>query len=198
MIEGTHLTMFIDGKQVKGEITLLEKGDLCIKITSPYTGHETSTHVPALARGHVSFTEPDDKLNDYGAKRAQELLEELYRFLVYFDENRTVLERRYVEMTERARGLEDTFFSDERFAEEKRKLKMQLKAGDIDNTAYQKRLTPLRESNERLEAERYLLWDEFVEENFPDGIPLVPQNLGVGAFDGRSLHDLINDTSRDF
>lgn len=198
MIEGTHVTITIEGKPVEGEVTSLEEGDLWVEITSPYTGLQTSTHIPALARGHLSFAGPDGRINDHGTRRAEKLLEELYRFLLYLDENRTVLEQRYAEMTERARSLADTYLSDERFAEEKRKLKKQLKAGEIDNKTYQKELTPLRESNEQLEAERYLLWDEFVEANFSDGIPLIPQNLGAGAFDGRSLHELLNDTSWDF
>src|SRR5690554_2334918 len=108
MVDGTHITIQVDGRTVEGEITSLEPANVWIEITSPYSRLQTARHVPVLARMHVSFTNKDGQINAYGIKRAEELLEELYRFLVNFDENRPVLEERYREMKERFRALEST------------------------------------------------------------------------------------------
>ena len=71
----------VDGIEVMGRISHRSSGDLTIVIEKPYRLFRNGRHLPCIARGQRSYLGP------WGDKRAVELLEEVYQFCRFVDEN---------------------------------------------------------------------------------------------------------------
>lgn len=78
-INATHrITATVEGVHVEGEFVHLYPNDMKVRITHPFRGGHTGSHIPAQAMGHYRFMEAGE-LTDAGRENAAEHLAELYR-----------------------------------------------------------------------------------------------------------------------
>ena len=71
------VNIVVDGVNVEGIITLINKWDINVKITAPYKNKSRGRHIAYFARTHISYMK-DEKISEDGLKTARGLLKELY------------------------------------------------------------------------------------------------------------------------
>ena len=76
------ISIVLDGVEATGQIVFLNSTDLQVAILSPVSGFGTSTHVPWFAAGYApNLLATPSCITDYGTRRANDLLKELYDYV---------------------------------------------------------------------------------------------------------------------
>lgn len=167
-----------EGEEVQG-VMARSPSDLSVQITRPYVHLATGSHIMYLARPYRSFE------GDYGDLRAREMLEELYRLGRYLDEHLEEIEALYRKKGQ-ARRRHPTEDVQETFKQKRRRLRRELRDGDLTAVEYQQRLEALRgkreERGRRLDAMSFHFWETVLPE---DLVHLAPDNLPA-VLNGRS------------
>lgn len=80
MVEGTKITVTIDGQTIEGEIVQLLPNDITIRITTPPFEGTKGLHVPHFAMVHRPnhFADEEGQITARGVERAERLLTEIY------------------------------------------------------------------------------------------------------------------------
>ena len=137
-----RITITIDGQQVIGEITYRSHTDISLKIIVPFCNLSTGRHIPYFSAPFVNF------LTEYGEKRAQELLAELYHLGKFIEENQEQLK---IWLTEFRKSLDTIkkpeFFEREEFIRKRQELRKRLRNNEIDNKEHEKELSKIRKEN---------------------------------------------------
>lgn len=167
-IEGERIEIMVEGISVLGRITLRDRRNIGLEITYPYSGvSERSGCIPLLGLQVHNF------LGNAGDERAAGLLCTLYRFCIYVEEHQDRLlgalndykyKVAYVKhFSPEARELDQRRTS---ALEDLQAVRKELKAGTIDNTMYQRRITPLSRAMKQVTEEVDIDLDAIFDECF--------------------------------
>lgn len=167
-IDGERIEIMVEGISVVGRITMRDRRNIGVEITHPYWGiSERSGCIPLLGLQVHNY------LGKAGDERAAGLLCVLYRFSIYVEEHQDRLlealnDYRYKvayvkHFSPEARELDQRRTS---ALEELQAIREELKAGTIDNTEYQRRITPLSRDMKQLTEEVDIDLDAIYDECF--------------------------------
>jgi hypothetical protein len=161
----------VDGILVTGEVISRTRSDLVVSIKRPYANLTVTAHLPAMVRSNANFAGP------YGGERAKELLLELYELGRSIETRLPMLQKAYAEHLEEVRRIgAETAIRDE-YDIERRRLKLSLENGSIDQATYQQAVGRLRSATEASEYEAEALWLSFLHEWIPLAFAAEPEEL---------------------
>lgn len=162
----SNIEIKIEDTTVKGIITHRSSCGFLVKIIEPYQNISCGSHIPYFAREHITFD------GEYGDERIIETLGFLYSIGKYLDKEMDNLKTKFVQMNDKIQELTAIMITDEKFKIKREELRKRLKAKEMNNIEYQKKLTPIRKDRETLELKIWELQDKYFEDNYPMTIPV--------------------------
>ncbi len=167
-VEGERIEIMVEGISVLGRITLRDRRNIGVEITSPYSAiSEQSGCIPLLGLQVHNF------LGKAGDERAPGLLCILYRFCGYVEEHQNRLlealnDYRYKVAYVKHFSLEARVLDQRRTTalEDLLVIRKDLKAGTIDNVEYQRRIRLLSRDMKQLTEEVDIDLDAIFDESF--------------------------------
>ncbi len=167
-IEGERIENMVEGISVLGRITLRDRRNIGVEITSPYSGiSERFGCIPLLGLQVHNF------LGKAGDERAAGLLCTLYRFCSYVEEHRGRLLEAMIDYRYKVAYVKH-FSPEARELDQRRTsalenllaTRKELQAGTIDNIEYQRRILPLSRAMKQLTEEVDIDLDAIFDECF--------------------------------
>lgn len=168
LIEGERIEIMVEGISVVGRITLRDRRNIRVEITSPYSGFsEQSGCIPLLGLQVHNF------LGKAGDERAAGLLCALYRFCSFVEEHKERLLEALIDYRYKVAYVKH-FSPESRELDQRRTsaledlltIRKELQAGTIDNIEYQRRITPLSRDMKQLTKEVDIDRDAIFDECF--------------------------------
>ena len=172
--------IFVDNVEVEGKIINRTQCNIAIKIIKPFQNLSSGSHIPyfGMRPGHTFDGE-------YGDETAAGILEGLYYFGKYLDDNLEDLKEKVKILNNDIANLSKEQLTEDEFKQKKKELKKRLRNGDIDNLAYQRALAPLRKEAEKLRLDLFLKTDSFFEENFSMIVPCGTKDEFLDIINGK-------------
>lgn len=156
----------IDGVEVEAKVCHRSSRDFQIEITKPYQSIQGGLHIPHFSGGRFSFD------GEYGDQRILHELNRLYGLGSYLADNMDVLREKVRDLDKEIARVSAGKITKDEFKEIRRKLRRQLKRGEITNRYHQKVLRWWKNELNSLDMHIFLnLEDPFFENNFPMVVP---------------------------
>jgi len=168
IVNGDLIKITVDEVLVTGKIIQRDRRSIAVELVSPFGGiSQSSGYIPLLASQFYNFA------GSRGDDKAAGMLCALYRFCLYAQDHKDRLLAALADY--KFKYLYAKHFSASAVAREQRKteilqklqhLRKELKAGIIDNLAYQRGLTPLRKELDQLDYESQIDTSTIFDECF--------------------------------
>ena len=160
----THLEITVNDTPVKGRICSYDPSEIAVKILSPYKGlTNASAHIMLMALGTRSYK------GEFGLTTANKLLEELFNFCDYVDDNYQSLHFEFLNFLKKKEEVDNYVQS---LSKKKAPLKLEFKEGQLTENEYRDKLKELRQYIEGEKRKLESIWKDFLTENFKVEIPL--------------------------
>ena len=146
---------------VMGHFIVLEPYGYGIKIDSPFSEYSTSSsYVPLFARGGFKHYITDGgTISEHCISNAKQTLQELYRRLVFFEQNSDTINKYYSEI-KKALEVHEQYsnsITHDEFLKLRIELRQERKDGLIDNIQYQKGLAKLTKKKDKTQPSIFIL-----------------------------------------
>jgi len=154
-VDGNLVEIVVKGTKVSGQIIKRESQILGVSISSPYSGVcGWSGHVPIFALPRRSLKGP------YGDYRAKTILSNIYEFCCFAEAHKQELKvclKKYYKklryLKEKDKRRQQLYIELEELRQQRRVLRRALKAGEMNNIAYQKQVMPINAQIHKLRYE---------------------------------------------
>lgn len=160
-VDGNLVEIMVKGTKVSGQIIKRESQILGVSISSPYSGVcGWSGHIPMFALRYRNLK------GEYGDYRAKTILSDIYEFCCFAEAHKQELTgclKKYYKkiqyFKEKDKRRQQLYIELEELRQQRRVLRRALKAGEMDNIAYQKQVMPINAQIHKLKYETRIDYD---------------------------------------